>query len=188
MKTQLFILIFSIASLSVFASGNPAVSAEKNKSLVILTNLWKSANVHVQIKEATGAIILEETLKTNKVGKRYNLKNLPDGQYTIEMFDDLRITSQNFYIKNHEVVVSNDVNTIYKPFIVTGENNLDVNLMTLGKSALLNISDKDNNIVFTEKLNTTAVHKRFDTTALAAGNYTLSIALNGRSFVHDFTK
>lgn len=188
MKTQLFILIFSIASLSVFASGNPSVYAEKNKSLIIQTNTWKSAKVNVQIKEATGVTILEETLISAKAGRKYNLKNLPDGQYTLEMSDDLRITTQNFYISNNEVVVANDINTIYKPFILTGDNNVDVNLMTLGKSALLNISDKDNNIVFAQKLEATAVHKRFDVSSLASGSYTVNIAMNGRSFTHEFTK
>jgi hypothetical protein len=188
MKTQLFILFFSIASLSVFASGNPSVYAEKNKSLIVKTNTWKSAKVNVQIKEATGVTILEETLISAKAGRKYNLKNLPDGQYTLEMSDDLRITIQNFFIRNNEVVVSNDINTIYKPFILTGNNNVDVNLMTLGKGALLNITDKDNNIVFAQKLDTTAVHKRFDITSLSSGTYSVNIAMSGRSFAHEFTK
>lgn len=188
MKTQLFILVFSIFSLSLSALGNPSVFAEKNKSLIVQTNTWKSTKVNVQIKEASGVTILEETIKSAKVGRKYNLKNLPDGVYTLEMSDDLKITSQDFYINNNEVVLSSDINTIYKPFILVGKNNVDVNLMTLGQSALLNITDKENNIVFAQKLDTTAVHKRFDVSSLEGGTYSVNIAMNGRSFTQEFTK
>ena len=188
MKTQILILIVSVFSLSVFASGNSTIDAEKSKSLVVETSLWKSDKVNIQIKEASGVVILDETVKNTKNLRRYNLKNLPEGVYTLELSNDLKITTQEFTINAKSVVLSTEIKTVYKPVIIWNEAGFDVNLMTLGNTAFINIQDKDNNIVFAEKLVTPAVHKRYDISALTSGEYTVTVAMNGRSFVSTSTK
>jgi len=188
MKTQILILLISVSSLSAFATGNPTVSSEKTKSLVVETSLWKSEKINIQIKEASGVVILDEKVKNTKNLRKYNLKNLPDGNYTLEVSNELKITTQEFTIGSNEVILSNDINTVYKPVIIWRDNSFDVNLMTLGNKAFINIQDKDNNIVFAENLETPAVHKRYDISALAAGEYTVTVAMNGRSFVSSNTK
>lgn len=188
MKTQILILIVSVFSLSVFASGNSTIDAEKSKSLVVETSLWKSDKVNIQIKEASGVVILDETVKNTKNLRKYNLKNLPEGVYTLELSNDLKITTQEFTINAKSVVLSTEIKTVYKPVVIWNEAGFDVNLMTLGNTAFINIQDKDNNIVFAEKLVTPAVHKRYDISALASGEYTVTVAMNGRSFVSTSTK
>lgn len=188
MKTQILILIVSVLSLSAFASGNPTVLTEKSKSLVVETSLWKSDKVNIQIKEASGVVILDETVKNTKNLRKYNLKNLPEGQYSLEVSNEMKITLQEFSIISNKVILSSEIKTIYKPVIIWNNNGFDVNLMTLGNTAFINIQDKDNNIVFAEKLVTPAVHKRYDISSLASGEYTVTVAMNGRSFVSSNTK
>ena len=104
MKTQILILIVSALTLSVFASGNPTMMAEKSKSLVVETSLWKSDKVNIQIKEASGVTILDETVKNTKNLRKYNLKNLPEGNYTLEISNDLKITTQVFLWSVHFIL------------------------------------------------------------------------------------
>lgn len=188
MKTQILILIFSALTFSVFASGNPTEIAEKSKSLVVETSLWKSDKVNIQIKEASGVSILDETVKNTKSLRKYNLKNLPEGNYTLEISNELKITTQEFSINSSNVILSKEIKTVYKPVIIWNNDGFDVNLMTLGNTAFINIQDRDNNIVFAEKLETPAVHKRYDISSLASGEYTVTVAMNGRSFVSTNSK
>jgi len=183
MKTQILILMVSAFSLTAFANGNPAMNAEKSKSLLVETSLWKSDKINIQIKEASGVVILDETVKNTKNLRKYNLKNLPEGTYSLEISNELKITTQEFTIYDNGVLLSSDVKTVYKPVVIWNNEGFDVNLMTLGNTAFINIQDKDNNIVFAEKLVTPAVHKRYDISSLASGEYTVTVAMNGRSFV-----
>ncbi len=183
MKTQILLFFISMLSITAIHAGNPIATTEKTKSLVIETALWKSDQISVQIKEATGVVILDETVKNSKGLRKYNLKNLPDGQYTLEVSNALKITTQDFTIESNSVQLSDVINTVYKPVIIWNESKLDINLLTLGNKALINIIDKDNNIVFAENLETPAVHKRYDLSGLADGEYTVTVAMNGRSFV-----
>jgi hypothetical protein len=188
MKTQFIILLFSVLTLNVFATGVPSIAFANNKAIIIKSNDWKSKTVDVEIKEATGTVILSETLNIRKSDRKYNLKNLPDGQYTIEIADDLKILKQQFFINKSEVVMSEEVETTYKPFIIHNGNNLDVNLMTLGNPAFINIIDNNNNIVYADKQDTSAVHKRYDISSLTEGTYTITVGVKGKSFSKDFTK
>jgi hypothetical protein len=188
MKTQILILVFSVFSLAAFATGNPSARAEKSKSLIVETAHWKSEKLNVQIKEASGVVILDETLKNNKNIRKYNLKNLPEGKYTIEVSNDQKIMTQEFAIESNELVLSQEIRTEYKPMVIVNKNIVDVNLLTLGNKAFINLVDRDNNIVFAENLETPAVHKRYDLSSLASGDYTLSVAMNGRSYTTNFSK
>jgi hypothetical protein len=188
MKTQIFVILLSIFSSAIFAASNPSVLVERAKTLVINTSSWKSEKVNVQIKEASGTIIMDEVVSNLKNSRSYNLKNLPSGQYSIEVSNDLKLTIQSFEIEGNFVKTSNDITTIYKPVVNWNDNHLDINLLTLGQKVALNITDAEGNTIITKKFDTPTVHKRYDFSKLEAGTYGVNISFGGRSFNKTFTK
>jgi len=188
MKTQIFLILFSILSSAIFAGSNPSILVERAKTLVVNTSGWKSDKVNVQIKEASGTIIMDEVVSNLKNSRSYNLKNLPSGSYTVEISNELKLTVQSFEIEGNFVKTSNDIATLYKPVVNWNNNHLDINLLTLGAKVELNINDDQSNTIFEKKFDTPTVHKRYDFSKLEAGRYTVNIYYAGRTFSKSFTK
>lgn len=188
MKNQIVIFLVSFCSLAGFTASNPNILTDKAKMLLIQTEQWKSEKVNVQIKDESGNLVLDESVKNVKSARRYNLKNLPNGIYTLEMSNTLKITIQNFEIVGTEVLVSKEVKTTFKPVINWNNKNLDINLLTLGKKASLNIYDDSNNIIFSENLNENVVNKRYNISKLSSGDYTVNMIVDGRSYYKSITK
>lgn len=187
MKTQLFILIFSVFSLAIFANGITKFN-ETPKSIIVSTSEWKAPQVNVLIKENNGGTVYNEMLNTGKTDRKFNLKGMAKGTYTLEISDDLKITSQQFTITESDVVVDKTVNTIFKPVVVSKDNKIDVNLLNLSKNASIHIQDKYEGTIYSQQQNTSSVNKRFDISSLPSGSYSVNIDVDGRTYVHDFTK
>ncbi len=178
----------TVLTLSTNINAKPVSVIKNAKSLIVETSGWKSEKVLVQIKDLSGAIILDEIILKSASARKYNLINLPDGQYSIEMSSDLKITTRNFEVNGKEINLSTDIQTIYKPVVIWTDQTLDINLLTLGKRAVINIVDGRNNTILSQKHNTSALHKRYNISALPEGDYTVNVEMNGRSFYFNYTK
>ncbi len=188
MKTQILILMMTVLTLSTNVNAK-AVSVIKNaKSLIVETSGWKSKNVKVQIKEFSGNIILDEILTKSSGSRKYNLVNLPDGQYSIELSSDLKITVRNFEVNGTQVNLSPEMQTIFKPVLNWTGKTLDINLLTMGTSTTISILDEKGNTVLSQTNQNPAIHKRFNIAALPAGDYSVNIETNGRYFDFNYTK
>ncbi|MBK8347421.1 MAG: hypothetical protein IPL08_07270 [Saprospiraceae bacterium] len=183
MKTQILILFFSLLTLGVNAEGNPIMKATSTKSLVINPSLWKSSHVNVTIREEiSGNILLNEKVGTHQNMRSYNLKNLSDGAYTLELSDALKIQSQTFIIQSDVLSLSKDITTEYKPVNTWDGKCMNLNFLTLGRETTLSIEDKDNNVVFAEKFKASAIHKRYDLRKLTSGVYTVTVKSGNRTY------
>lgn len=187
MKTHLFILIFSVFSSAIFANGITK-SNETPKSIIVATSKWKARHVNVLIKENNGGTVYNEMLSTGKTDRKFNLNGMAKGTYTLEISDDLKITSQQFTIVDSDVVVDETVNTIYKPVVVSKDNKIDVNLLNPSKNASIKIQDSYEGTIYAETQKTSSVNKRFDISSLPSGSYSVNIDVDGRTYIHDFTK
>lgn len=187
MKTHLFILIFSVFSSAIFANGITKFN-ETPKSIIVSTSEWKAHQVNVLIKENNGGTVYNEVLSTSKTDRKFNLKGMAKGTYTLEISDELKITSQQFTISDSDVVVDSAVNTIYKPVVVSKDNKIDVNLLNPSKNASIKIQDRYEDTIYDERQNASSVNKRFDISSLPSGSYSVNIDVDGRTYVHDFTK
>lgn len=188
MKTPFFILIFTVMMFHVGAVSDVSYTIENNKTLTVETFTWKSSQLKIQIKDAFGTIILEENPSNTSRYRKYNLKNLPDGNYTLEMSNELRISSKPFVINGNNVMLSPDHKTIYKPVVFWQKDYLDVNLLALGSESTLKIYNDKGETVYSQVLNTPAVHKRYNISQLPKGAYTVSVGVNERHFDFHYAK
>lgn len=187
MKTSFILFIFALASFSIQANNNPSSDLSKAKTLTVETQTWKASSIIVKIRQVDGTIILEETVKTGNL-RKYNLKNLPAGDYILELSDKFRITEQSFMIKQEAVQLAANVSTTYKPVIAHKNNSVDVNLMTQGKNAYVSIFDTKGETLFEEKCESTSVHRRYDISRLPSGEYTVIVQVGDRTFTEKVQK
>lgn len=186
MKTSSLILFMLMVVTTSFSAGNP--NNERSKSLTVETSAWKAATVHIAIREAGGNVIMEETVSTRNDFRKYNLKNLPAGIYTLEISDDLKISVQSFTITNSSVEMEPQTSVTYKPVITWSENNLDINYLACDKRTYVQVSDKTGKVVYAETIKVPAIHRRYNTADLAGGSYTVTVYNSDISVSKEFRK
>jgi hypothetical protein len=186
MKTNLIaVLLLSFASVS-FASDMPIVSNEKSKTLTVTTQSWKGGTLEIMIKDVNGDVIHSETIKNEKIARSYDVRQLPQGHYTIEMSNGIKTTKQNFEIYASEVFLNKDIETIFNPVVVIKENSVDVN--SFAPKTRVTITDFANNVILSETITTSTVHKRYNTTNLPTGEYVVNVESNGKFTSRNFVK
>lgn len=111
--------------------------------------------------------------------KRYNLKNLPAGEYTIVIENNYFIKSQPIHVGGDDVkVMKEEEVTIYKPAIKRNGNFIDFDMLLLGDAkVVLKIVDYKGRSNFVEVIeNEEWIQKRFNIGKLEEGDYSLTVS------------
>lgn len=174
--------LFSVLAFVIaFATLNAAepITADDN-SIIVSFNSWKSESVKVDIVDTYGDIIYSERVTSFDGQKRYQLSQLPSGDYTVRTSDDLRIEKQVVSIDRGSVVDISDLTVAYKPVITASTDYIDVNYLTNGKRSSVTLVNNLGETVYTNAYNGTTLNKRFDITSLPAGEYNVIVS-NGET-------
>lgn len=169
-------------------AGNPSAAVEGPRTIVVKPREWKADRIHVEILTLEGETIISQQVRTTERSRKYNLRNLPAGQYMLRMSDDLKVLSQNFALDHEGIVLSEEIAVDFKPVINNTENHLDVNFFTRGRASTVSILDGENNVVYSENFDKPAIHKRFDISRFEKGTYTVLCEVAGKTHVSGFTK
>jgi hypothetical protein len=169
-------LVVAFATVQVNAA-EPIIT--DNNSVIVSLASWKGETVNVDIVDAYGTVIFSDNVATINGKKRYQLSQLPSGDYTIRTSNDLRIEAQVVTIQRGEVIEATVPTTTYKPMITTAANTVDVNFLTGGKRTNVIFTDRNGETVYTNSYEGNSVNKRFDLSSLPAGDYTVYVS-NGQ--------
>ena len=189
MKKRILNLIVALVfvSASIFANNNPSITTVDANSFIVDTKEWKSEFISIEIRNDERAVIFTEKYSTIK-GKKFSFENLPNGQYSIILSDEYKSTEQFFTLNSNKVVVQPNIVTVFKPVININEDFIDLNYLAPGKNTSVSISDENNtffNIKIEDKKN---INKRFDTSNLPRGEYTVSVYSKNSSYSKTFHK
>ncbi|MBK8282541.1 MAG: DUF3244 domain-containing protein [Saprospiraceae bacterium] len=185
MMKYLLILTMAAVNTGLMAADIPVHINAANKWIIVEKAKWNSPSIDVLIRENSGAVLIHESIgQTTK----YNLKNVPDGEYILEVENDQKIRIQTMSLHDG-ILQSKAISTIYKPNIKVNNQVLDMNLMTQGKSAEIMIKNEEGKVMITEKIeNEVSVTRRFNIKKLDHGNYYLEVHMAGQTFINDFEK
>ena len=190
MSKLILILLFAAVNTGLMAVPISAVDipvhiSPMNKWIIVDKDNWKTPQVGVSIRKEDGTILIQENIS---VSKKYNLKNLPDGNYVLDLEDGQQIRTQSLQVDG-DILYSKDISTIYKPHLVINQDYINMNLMTQGQKADISIQNAESNTVFSEKIsNEVSATRRYNIKDLPAGNYIFKVSLNGQEFIKSFTK
>jgi len=163
-----------ILGLQVSATAmEPTIVTGNDKTFTLDLADWATQTVEVSITDLFGRILLSE--KTNTTRKIYNLKNLDNGTYTIEVRNKTAIMYTKVDVTNN-ALQSGSTEIVYRPMMSVTKDHIDLNALTQGKTVYVSIYSEGNSIFSLEYVNTPTVTQRFDLSALPAGEYTVSIS------------
>jgi hypothetical protein len=156
-----------------------------NKWIIVDKNNWKAPTVAVSLRNEEGSLLISEKINGSK---KYNLKNVSEGKYILELEDDQQIRVQSLQVAS-EILYSKDIYTIYKPQLKISDDHIDMNLMTQGEEAQVSIRNNEWKSEFTENTGKeVSVSKRYNLKSLPAGDYTFVVKIGGHTFTRSFTK
>ena len=101
MKTQIIAMILLVLSAKTITASNSFIITDEKKSIIVNRGEWKSNNVNVQITDENGFTIFDQKLNKKVDIMKYNMSFLPEGNYFIEVSDDLRIVTTAFNINRN---------------------------------------------------------------------------------------
>lgn len=189
MKTNFLVILFlAVASIS-FGNDMPTVSNEKAKTIIINTQNWKGGKLDIKIIDQESIVIYSEKLDESKVARSYDVRNLPNGNYTIQMTNGSKITKQNFEVYSSYVFLDKNVKETFLPVFKSSEKYLDVNLLSTEGETEISILDGNNSVLTKETISTTSVHRRYNITNLPSNEtYSVEVKSSGITTYYNFSK
>ncbi|MFY0593518.1 hypothetical protein [Roseivirga sp.] len=188
MKKVLLTAMMVVVSTFAIANDNkPSVRVEKvgSKSLVVFVSESVSGNTQIKLKDQNGLTLYNTQAKEGlEFAKRFDLKSLEAGDYTIEIENDMSFTATPVSINIDSAwIKAQDQVTILKPVLRQSGEKLDIILPSDDcGDVIVTIFDGNFKKLASENFNGEAL-KRFDLSRLSQGSYTVKMTTKGRNFV-----
>jgi hypothetical protein len=183
-----FVLLFAVllsasVSFANYADSPSFVSFVESKTISVSLRGFADAKLTVKLVDNFGNEIVSKTPSKKLANYIFKLDELPEGNYFIEIEDDLRIVMQNVMIVDGAVYVDQIAKSSFKPTIDFIGKKAKVNLLSLGEDVTITFSDPVGSVVFEENLeNQPSVNKVYDFMHLPIGNYFMNIKVGDRSY------
>jgi hypothetical protein len=184
MKKLIVVLIAAISLNGMtLAAGSPTIVKTSDKSFALYYDDWNETDLTVKIKDLSGFTLMTDKIKDEKItGKRYNLMNLPQGQYVVEISNDQKMMLQMLTLTEDAVEIIEDMAEVYySPNINVKNGKLDLNLFSLNKDVSVNIFNVDGEVIFTTDFGSQlSITERFDLSSFDKGKYGITVKQNDR--------
>lgn len=193
-KKSIFAITLLFFTSNIFANDSrPSVKIlnAKNKVFSLVTDTKKSTDLTVRIFDQENILLLNDKISINISSvKAYNLDNLPNGVYEIELEDETTIRKQLVKITalGLEILEENE-RKVYKPFFVVKDQNILFNYLNLGKGIVdLVIYDENGNEIFMTKYeDKLSINKSFNLSKFRSGKYTIQVKTSADTFRNTVT-
>ena len=173
-----------------------ATSMAKEPTLSVTSNTEKSLNFEmdapsiktvISIIDIDGVIIYTESVNAiNDYSKKFDLKNLPEGRYFLNVEDSLRKTIFTLAIDDSTIEIDSRVENS-KPVFRKAGDKVFLNLLNLEKGDVqITVYDSDNRVVFKEIItDTMLVEKAFNFETAYDDTYVVVVKNGNDTFYED---
>ncbi|MEP3208795.1 MAG: T9SS type A sorting domain-containing protein [Maribacter sp.] len=148
-----------------------------------------SEETFVRVVDMNGVIIYKEKVETvNSYSKKFNLKNLPEGSYFLEVEDALKETTFEFTVDDSTIRIDKRKENA-KPVFRKKEGKVYLNLLNLEKEVVkIKVLDSENRIVFQETIaDEMLVEKVFNFEDAFEDNYVVVVQNKKDTYYEDIT-
>lgn len=138
----------------------------------------------LSIVDNEGVVIYSEDIAAaNIFAKKFDLRNLPEGNYFLKVEDSLKEAIFSFSVEKSKIVIAERKENS-KPIFRKKEGRVFINLLNLTKEAVeIKVYDDENRIVFKETiLETALVEKVINFEKAFKGIYTIKIKDESKSY------
>lgn len=147
-------------------------------SVVVDLKAAEGTEVKCVIEDDQGEVIYKDVITVqNQLRRKFDLKNLPKGNYTIRLEDGRRVEKVALELDDNAPKVKELKKTVsFKPTMIVEDQNLDVHLLAMGKRIKIEFIDAYGKVVYTKRyMNEDVISERFNLEELRSGDYTIHI-------------
>tara|TARA_R110002124_G_scaffold269517_2_gene437441 strand:- start:247 stop:828 length:582 start_codon:yes stop_codon:yes gene_type:complete len=187
-KRKVFVAIFMLVTIVNFANNNDLNTLFSADKVKVTFNNAKNGN-QLTIKDANGTILhSEEILKKGTLVKTFNLSELENGIYTLELEKDFQIVVKSVKVNNRNVTFLVEAEKlIFKPIVRNKENKLMITKIAFDEEPLKISIYYKNEIIYSETLEGDKILNRvYSLDKGLKGEYKVVSYNNGRSYVNNF--
>jgi hypothetical protein len=185
------LLLFLLSSSISFANPSPQIlmRAIGDQSFVIDYKQNGPQEVNISLIDWKGNILLEEIHTEGHFQKKYVMRELPRGHYTIKLQMTDRLIRQPITLeKGHLHLNARNRETIFSPSVMVHDYTVDFSMLnTARKKVKVRLSDEEGSTIYLKGLGNKAnLNTRFVLTDFPQGQYTIHTYVEEEEFVHSF--
>ncbi len=183
--TSIVLFVSAVASATTAPIVTIAQAGYAKKVSIVLDQLAAPATIWVV--DAEGTLLLEEKTEGTKFAKVFNLENLPNGSYKVIITTERKEIIQPISLNDNSLAINTATREEYfAPFIRVREDAIDVMWLNNRLSDVtVAILDEQGAIVYEENIeNVLKVEKRYKTSDLNKGNYTVRVTTPRKDYYH----
>ena len=183
----IFIILFILVSNSILANsieGTLKVYKNSDKKFSVQMSNFDEVKLAIRISDENERSLFEEEIKGNRnFNKTYDMSQLPQGNYFLEVEDNKKISEWKIQVSEKEMNIS-QISEISIPQFVQQNNRVELNLKNIANfDAKLKVIDENGIELYEEDLeNTDSVRKIFDFSQVPPINYTIVASIGDRNF------
>ena len=188
------IAILCLINTTVLASNKSdlLVKTTGEDSFVIQFSTENQTSIQVILKDDLGETLFnEKQLKNNLSQRKYNLQNLPSGEYTLYVVYDAIVKVQAITKEENKLKIEAEkMETVFSPVFRQHLQYLDLTMLNLSKlKVLIKITDSEGNVVYC-KINrpSPTLKNRFNLSSLEEGTYKVSVKVMDSGLIKEFNE
>lgn len=150
-----------------------------SKLSLVMDGMSMATEATISLEDERGYVLLSEKVKkTSSFGKIFNLQNLPEGKYTLNINTQTRKTIQPIQLIEGNIIIDESKRkVVFHPVIRQNGNHLDISwLANRISSVKVTIQHNSGATVFEDKIqNVIKAEKRYNIAQLGEGAYTVIV-------------
>ena len=185
--SKLFIALFILVSNSVLANsieGTLKVHQNSDKKFSVQMSNFDEVKLAIRISDENERNLFEEEItKSRNFNKTYDMSQLPEGNYFLEVEYNKKISEWKIQI-SEKVMNIIQISEINIPQFVQKDNRVELNINNIAKfDTKLKVFDENGIELYEEELeDTNSVRKIFDFSKVPLINYTIIASIGERNF------
>ena len=179
-----------LVALMILAASSTEVTAVNSELMTVQTDLdYVKGGSKITIRDAKNNIIYSETIENSlSITDEFQLPNLGQGAYTLEVEHDFEITIRPFEVKVRTVEFMDDkAYTVFKPVISTMGKKLLLSKLTLNNESFdVLVYDYKGELLHSEKvMNEIEMNRVYDFSELAEDKFSVVFRSKDRTFTEN---
>ena len=188
MKNLIIVALMFGTLIGYATEGKNTIDLKAKKTVKVEFNNVKKGQT-LTIKDNTGLVVYNNKIKsTGDYSKTFDFSALNEGTYTAELNKDFEIIVKHFNVKNGLVTFLNDNEKVFKPVVRNEGNLIYLSKLAFNKQPLNVVIFYNNQAILSEKIEGKKLLNRiYKLSEHKAGNYTVVINSDDRTYTKDFT-
>lgn len=179
-----FLLTFFVYCTGLANSPRSIVAQFQGESIILSSQEKFTTPLQVRLIDLDGKVLLSENLELSAFTKNYNLKELPNGTYNLEISNKEEILTKTLIIDQRIISLVKE-ETVYKPHFFIKGKVCTISLLSFGKKATVIVENEFGEELFTETFkDQESISRKYDFSIARIGDYSVHVLYDGHVYTH----